>query len=124
MRLSEARLCLDCDEIHADARCPRCASESFAFIKRWVVTGEKRPRSTAAPENEDAAETVATYRALLNPDGGPHSGVARLLRKGAVGLAVLGAAGWLLQRNIKPNGSPARPEPGSRPDRPDTSASS
>ena len=118
MRLSEARLCLDCDEVHADARCPVCASESFAFIKRWVTTPEKRPRSASPPAgDEQAAETLATYRALLAGVGEPRTGVSRLLRGGAVGLALLGAAGWIVQRNLRQTGSSKGPEsgPGSNP---------
>ena len=116
MRLSEARLCLDCDEVHADLRCPMCASESFAFIKRWVATSEKRSRPASPPAtNEDHAETLATYRALLAPNDQPRSAVGRLLRGGAVGLALVGAAGWLLQRNLQHKDSATRPSspPGS-----------
>jgi hypothetical protein len=116
MRLAEARLCLDCDEIHTDAHCPVCASESFAFIKRWVNTGEKRPRSApAAVKNEEAAETLATYRALLGANDEPRSAVTRFLRGGAVGLALLGAAGWLVQRNLRQGGSQKRASSDSAP---------
>ena len=31
MKLVVARLCLDCDEVHDEERCPTCASEVFAF---------------------------------------------------------------------------------------------
>lgn len=82
-----------------------CASESFAFIKRWVATSEKRPRSAPPAKDEEAAETLETYRALLAPDGEPRSAMARLLRGGAVGLALVGAAGWFLQRSLSRNGS-------------------
>lgn len=99
MKLNNARLCLDCDEVHDEGHCPSCASESFAFIKRWVTTPEARAR--AAVDNEsrtERAERAATYRALL--EGNHEKSVTRrLVRGGVVGLAVLGAAGWLLQRN-------------------------
>src|SRR5205085_11558696 len=102
MRLSNARLCLDCDEVHDELKCPVCASESFAFIKRWVTTGEKRQRPAAAgpaPLDEKArSETVETYRALLSGNGERRLTTTQLLRGGAVGLAVLGVAGWTLQR--------------------------
>lgn len=99
MKLSNARLCLDCDEIHEDDHCPVCVSESFAFIKRWVTTPERAvpPAAVAKPPSE----TVATYRALLgttSADGQPAT-TSRLLRGGALGLAVLGAAGWILHRS-------------------------
>ena len=45
MKQSKAHLCLDCDEVYDEAQCPVCASESFAFIKRWVTTPEKRARA-------------------------------------------------------------------------------
>ena len=96
MKLNTARLCLDCDEVHDEAHCPSCASESFAFIKRWVTAPEARAR--VAVENTSRAERAETYRALLDPNHEP-SMTKRLVRGGIVGLAVLGAAGWLLQRN-------------------------
>ncbi|MBI4463666.1 MAG: hypothetical protein HY647_03080 [Acidobacteria bacterium] len=34
--LQNARLCLDCDTIFEEARCPRCSSESFFPVSRWV----------------------------------------------------------------------------------------
>ena len=99
MKLSNARLCLDCDEVHDEAHCPVCASESYAFIKRWVTTPEKRGRAPVL--NHSRAETVATYRALLAADSQPNRTTARLLRGGLVGLAVIGAAGWMLQRSMR-----------------------
>jgi len=42
MKLRDARLCADCDEVYKAkglyARCPSCGSESFALISRWVPT--------------------------------------------------------------------------------------
>jgi len=51
MQLRRARLCLDCEEIHDGQQCPVCASETFAFLSRWVPAPERRtkPRATAAP---------------------------------------------------------------------------
>jgi hypothetical protein len=47
MQLNVARLCLDCEEIHDDAqRCPVCASETFAYLTRWVPRIDTR---TAPP---------------------------------------------------------------------------
>jgi hypothetical protein len=96
MKLNTARLCLDCDEVHDDAHCPSCASESFAFIKRWVKAPEARAH--VAEENESRAERAATYRALLAANN-ESTMTRRLLRGGVFGLAMLGAAGWLLQRS-------------------------
>jgi hypothetical protein len=52
MQLRRARLCLDCEEIHEEQRCPTCASETFAFLTRWIPSPERRsqPRpAKAAP---------------------------------------------------------------------------
>ena len=42
MQLRVARLCLDCEEVHDAQTCPVCASETFAFLKKWVPVGERR----------------------------------------------------------------------------------
>ena len=42
MQLRVARLCLDCEELHADKRCPRCASSSYAFVTNWLPCEERR----------------------------------------------------------------------------------
>src|SRR5215468_3368147 len=56
MQLRVARLCLDCEELHTDNTCPRCASESYAFLSNWLHVEERRrwrrPSGTA-PESED-----------------------------------------------------------------------
>ena len=36
MQLDSARLCLNCQEVHDSRHCPRCASETFAYLTRWV----------------------------------------------------------------------------------------
>ena len=38
MNLRDARLCLDCEELHTTEICPRCASEAFAFLAQWLPT--------------------------------------------------------------------------------------
>jgi hypothetical protein len=42
MQLRVARLCLDCEELHSENRCPRCASDSFAFLSTWLPSEERR----------------------------------------------------------------------------------
>lgn len=106
MKLSNARLCLDCDEVHDEPQCPACASESFAFIKRWV-TAPDRGRTTVT--NEERIEKAATYRALLAADREPRR-TGRLIRGGVAGLAVLGAAGWIIQKR---NAGKRNPDEGS-----------
>ena len=47
MKLKDARLCLDCEELHDQERCPQCASEAFAFVTRWIPTARDVERATA-----------------------------------------------------------------------------
>ena len=90
MQLRVARLCLDCEEIHAARTCPRCTSETFALISRWVPAPERRERPR--PETGQAD----TYRALLSEsEEKPPS--HRWLKGGAM-LATIGLGGWLLRR--------------------------
>jgi hypothetical protein len=92
MQLRNARLCLDCEEVHDTQQCPSCASETFAFITRWVPAPERRGRPrTQEPERP---EEFQAYRLMLEPDQHQSSGW-KLIRRGAVGLALFGVAGWL-----------------------------
>ena|SRR6187399_2180624 len=103
MKLRNARLCLDCDEIHEEPHCPMCASESFAFIKRWVPASERRSRQRPPEPEVDGArrETVTTYKELLAAGQEPRLTAWQLVRGGAVSLALLGAAGWMWRRNAQ-----------------------
>jgi hypothetical protein len=96
VQLRLARLCHDCEEVHADQQCPVCASETFTFITRWVPVPErrKRPRPTTSPEAE-------IYRQLTRPDEDRPAG-GRFLKRAAVGLTALGIAGWLWGRSKAP----------------------
>ncbi|HET7696267.1 MAG TPA: hypothetical protein VFK57_11205 [Vicinamibacterales bacterium] len=92
MQLRVARLCLDCEEIHAARTCPRCTSETFALISRWVPAPERRARPR--PDSTDAE----IYRELLeeNPES-PSS--RKWLKGGAVAATIgLGLGSWLLRR--------------------------
>jgi hypothetical protein len=93
MQLKIARLCLDCDEVHETAHCPRCASEAFAYLTRWVPAPERRMRArpTTSPEAE-------VYRELVAADSSPPT-PGRLLRQSALGVAVVAAAGGLWRWN-------------------------
>jgi hypothetical protein len=90
-------LCLDCEEVHADQVCPLCGSEAFAFLTRWVQpAGEKRPERRLEPSVPEASpprtqEQLDAYRQLLE---GPQPRARGLLAKSALGLAMLGIAGW------------------------------
>lgn len=89
MQLRSARLCLDCEELHEDPQCPACASEAFVYLTRWVPVDNKRTRkrSTGRPP-------ATTPR------------VSHIVKGGAVGLAVLATARWLLRN---PAGSASAP---------------
>ena len=56
MQMRVARLCLDCEELHTDNSCPRCASESYAFLSTWLQVEERRrwrrPKATVAATSE------------------------------------------------------------------------
>jgi hypothetical protein len=56
MQLRVARLCLDCEELHVENRCPRCASERYAFLTNWLPSEERRkwPRRSQG-QNADSA---------------------------------------------------------------------
>ena len=49
MQLRTARLCLDCEEVHDEYRCPACASDAFSYISRWVPIPDRRGRPRPAP---------------------------------------------------------------------------
>lgn len=98
MQLRVARLCQDCEEIHADQQCPVCASETFTFITRWVPAPErrKRPRPTTSPEAE-------IYRQLTaKSEAGTSLTTGRVLKRAALGLTALGVAGWVWGRAKSP----------------------
>jgi predicted nucleic acid-binding Zn-ribbon protein len=93
MQLHIARLCLDCEEIHDQQTCPICSSESFAYITRWIPAPERRTR----PRPEESRETAETYRQLLNPEPRA-SNTRRWVKRGVLGLAAVGIAGWAWRR--------------------------
>jgi hypothetical protein len=109
MQLHAARLCIDCQEIHEAQMCPVCSSESFAYISRWVPAPERRVKPRAAPAND-----VEIYRQLLS--GEPVQPTAmRWLRRGAFGVAALGAAAYAWKRTGKNESGKAEPAKSDRP---------
>jgi hypothetical protein len=125
MQLRNARLCLDCEEVHDAAHCPVCASESFAFITRWVPSPSgdgsqasvpsvpaartlprERPPQPQPVEPVDQ-ETLDTYRQLLSGRPAPRSNW-RFVKRGALGLAVFGLAGWAWKQQNQRAGAPPR----------------
>jgi hypothetical protein len=100
MQLRNARLCLDCEEVHDAQQCPVCASEMYAPITRWVVAPERRARSRAEPSSSRAE----IYRALIDGEN-RQSKTRRLLKGAGIGMAALGVLGWFMR-----NPSPPRRE--------------
>jgi hypothetical protein len=94
MKLRTSRLCLDCEEIHDAQQCPACASESFFYLTRWVpvTVAEEEPPPAAAPAD------AAVYKRLLVADA-VRPKAARLLRRGAVGLAAISLVRWLWRQS-------------------------
>ena len=79
MQLRNARMCLDCEEIHEQPQCPICASETFVFLAKWIPVEERRSRRrTVRPAPQKSPAT-------------------RWAQRGAVGLAALALSGWLWQ---------------------------
>lgn len=106
MRLDDARLCLDCEELHNEHECPACGSEAFAFLKRWIKTTSPRPRppSTRDPGAPvDVVSRAATSEQLdawkqIVDGKSPEPRRGRLIARGLVGLAAMGLAGWAWTR--------------------------
>ena len=99
MQLRDARLCLDCEEVHDAQQCPLCASERFSFITRWVSLsdGEARTREETSPRAE-------TFRQLIDAAAAPpppRSRVKKVVSNGAFGLAAVGLLGWLWRSSSK-----------------------
>lgn len=58
MQLRVARLCLDCEELHTDNACPRCASESYAFLSNWLHVEERRRWRLPAGQADKSGEGI------------------------------------------------------------------
>ena len=102
MQLRNARLCLDCEEVHDSDQCPACASETFAFITRWVPAPERRANVRGV--EPQTTETLSTYKEMLSSGKGSHRWT--LVKGGAMGLAAFGVAQWLWQRNANRESQP------------------
>jgi hypothetical protein len=105
MQLRSARLCLDCDEVHDAQQCPQCASETFAFITRWVPIPDRpdRPVKRSRAQEVASPDTLGAYQEMLLPQQ-QQGGKWRTVRRGAMGLALFGIAGWLWRHNSRPPG--------------------
>jgi hypothetical protein len=105
MRLDDARLCLDCEEIHDDQECPSCGSEAFAFLTRWVKPAPaadsglraEQPSSRRVNRPAPDAEQLEAWRRIVEGKPAP-TGRAKVVTRGLLGLAAMGLAGWAFQR--------------------------
>ncbi len=115
MQLRVARLCLDCEEVHDQYRCPLCASDHFTYMTRWVPVPERRHRTRpAVPASPD----LEVYRQLVTPvaQPRPQSRLSRtLLGLGAAGVLGLFLGGRRARARADDEGGAA---PGARSDEP------
>jgi hypothetical protein len=100
MQLRNARLCLDCEEVHETQQCPLCASETFVFVTRWVPAPERRQKPRVAGGPPPSPDNLDTYKEIT---GGRNSNTWDLVSRGALGLALVGMAGWMWRRNNRGN---------------------
>src|SRR6516165_9785650 len=101
MHLQEARLCLDCEELHTSDTCPRCASDAFAFVTRWIPANERRVRVRRPPP----------------PPASPRR--SRWLTGAAGGLAAFAAVRWLWRAPAEASARRVSREMGPRHDGPE-----
>lgn len=114
MRLDNARLCLDCEEIHEEQVCPTCGSEAFGFLTRWIKTNRdpadtssqprrplpgRRPVETAASRPAPTAEQVDAWRRIV--EGKPAPSRGRMVARSLLGLTAMGLAGWAWTKKKK-----------------------
>jgi hypothetical protein len=90
MQLRVARLCLDCEEVHDGQQCPVCASETFAYLTRWVASPERR--KTPRPPVEEQAPY---------PPRKPATNHRAMIGYSVLGLGVVGLSRWLLRGRQK-----------------------
>ena len=62
MQLRVARLCLDCEELHVEETCPRCASPRYAFLSIWLPSEERRRWRRPAPAVQESGAVGAVRR--------------------------------------------------------------
>lgn len=98
MQLRSARLCLDCEELHEAQVCPICASESFAYLSRWVNLPNKSDRSRPFLERTVDHERLDALRMLTS---------GQVVTSGVLGITTLGLLGLWWQRRA----GPRPPEP-------------
>lgn len=113
MRLDDARLCLDCEEIHEEQECPACGSEAFGFLTRWIQSTAPATPRPAAPQAARLAERpapaaaranqreqLAAWRQLVSGEPADVPGRGRkIVTRSLLGLAAAGLAGWVWSKS-------------------------
>ena len=99
MRLDDARLCLDCEEIHEEQECPACGSEAFAFLTRWIQSTAPKSKAPTSPSAANArsaqtAEHLAAWREITDGTSDGAGRGKKLVTRSLLGLAAMGLAGW------------------------------
>src|SRR4051794_30526557 len=102
MQLHIARLCLDCQEVHAAARCPVCTSASFVPLSKWVPVQERRARPRDASD-----ETAEALKRLL--ESKPVQARSKWPAGAAALVATLSVGGWLWRRAARSRSVTTRP---------------
>jgi hypothetical protein len=64
MQLRAARLCLDCEELHVEETCPRCASPRYAFLSIWLPSEERRRWRRPTPAVQETGPIGAVRRVV------------------------------------------------------------
>ncbi len=77
IQLENARVCLDCDTVFDEPRCPSCSSESFFPLSRWV-----RPHMVSANSERSVspAGKAARNTSLVLVGGGVAYALWKLLK--------------------------------------------
>ncbi len=79
MQLRKARLCLDCEELHDQRRCPVCASGTFAYLTQWMPAPERRKKPRMAFSEREPVTPRAPGRGGVRVAGGVAGAVAGAL---------------------------------------------
>jgi len=45
MKLTEAKMCLDCEELFEGEQCPKCANSSWVWVQTWIPSLDTRRAS-------------------------------------------------------------------------------
>lgn len=70
MQLRKARLCLDCEELHDERRCPVCASGTFAYLTQWMPAPERRKKPRHAFSQREGMPPRAAGQGGVSVAGG------------------------------------------------------